>query len=451
MTLSHDRRILLLALLAGLPALVAAAILLWLVPAPGLLRGTVLALLLAVWLGAARAAQLRVIRPLQILANLLAGLREGHFTLRAREGEADDVLGAVRREVNALQETLRDQRLGAVEADALLRRVMEEIDVAVLAFDASHALRLVNRAGERLLGHPAERLLGKTAAQLGLEGCLGGDTPRVAELDLAGAGAGKWEIRRRPFRLGGLPHTLVMLADISRVLRAEERQVWQRLVRVLSHEINNSLAPIKSLAGTMTALLDRPRRAPDWEEDLRKGLEVISVRADALNRFMGSYARLAKLPPPTPGPVPVGDWVRRVASLETRVPVRVSEGPAVTLHADGDQLDQLLINLVRNGAEAAQAAGGEVEVGWGLRNGALEVTVTDGGPGLQTTTNLFVPFFTTKPNGSGIGLVLCRQVAEAHGGTLTLANRAGGAGAVATLTLPLPAAGAAAPAGGITR
>jgi PAS domain S-box-containing protein len=434
--LSHDRKILLLALLAGLPPLVAATILLWLLPTTDLLRGTVLGGLVLAWLVAARAAQLRVIRPLQVIANLLAGLREGHFTLRAREAESDDVLGAVRREVNTLQETLKEQRLGALEADALLRRVMEEIDVAVFAFDAERALRLVNRAGERLLGQPAERLIGRTASQLGLEQTLEGETPRILELVVPGAATGKWEVRRRPFRQGGLPLEMVVIADISRVLRSEERSVWQRLVRVLSHEINNSLAPIKSLAGTMTSLLDRTPRAPDWEADLRKGLEVIGTRSDALNRFMASYARLAKLPSPVLAPLDVGDWVRRAIQLESRLPVRLIEGPKVAILADGDQLDQVLINLLTNALEAAQETGGGVEVSWSAQDGMVEVAVRDEGPGLPSPGNLFVPFFTTKPSGSGIGLVFCRQVVEAHGGGITLRNRSDRRGCVALLRLP---------------
>ncbi len=436
MKLPYDLRILLLALLGGLPALVAAAILLWIVPASGLLRGTVLGALVVCWLALARMAQVRVIRPLQIIANLLAGLREGHFTLRAREDETPDVLGAVRREVNALQETLKQQRLGALEADALLRRVMEEIDVVVLAFDAAGALRLVNRAGERLLGHPAERLIGKTAGQLGLGPVLEGDTPRILELTELGTAAGRWEVRRRPFRQGGLPLELVVLADISRVLRAEERQVWQRLVRVLSHEINNSLAPIKSLAATLTQLLDREPRPPDWRDDVQRGLAVVGDRADALNRFMGSYARLAKLPPPTRTPVEVAAWIHRVASLELPRPVQVRPGPAVTIVADGDQLDQLLINLLKNAAEAAPEEGA-IEVSWRVNDTHLDVEVTDEGCGLPSSANLFVPFFTTKPSGSGIGLVFCRQVAEAHGGEITLANRRDRRGAVARVRLPL--------------
>ncbi len=434
--MQHDRRILLLALLAGFPALVAAGILLWLVPVSDLLRWTVLGALVAGWLITARVAQVRVVRPLQVLANLLAGLREGHFTLRAREAETDDVLGAVQREINALQETLKEQRLGAMEAGALLQRVMEEIDVAVFAFDEAHGLRLANRAGERLLGQPVERATGRTAAQLGLEQCLTGETPRIVELSVRGAATGRWEVRRRPFRQGGLPLDLVVLTDISRVLRSEERQLWQRLVRVLSHEINNSLAPIKSLVGTLSGMMDRVPRAPDWEGDLTRGLEVIGARAEGLNRFMASYARLAKLPPPSRAPMDVGAWVHRVAGLETRVPVRVMDGPPVTIQADPDQLDQVLINLVTNAVEAAGETGGAVEVGWTADDGAVEIAVCDEGPGIPSPGNLFVPFFTTKPKGSGIGLVFSRQVVEAHGGTLSLRNRSDRKGAEARLHFP---------------
>ncbi|MGQ0703100.1 MAG: sensor histidine kinase [Gemmatimonadales bacterium] len=433
----HDRRILLLALLAGFPALVAAGILLWFVPVSPLFRWTLLGMLAAGWVIAARAAQVRVVRPLQVLANLLAGLREGHFTLRAREAETDDVLGAVRREVNALQETLKEQRLGALEADALLRRVMEEIDVATFAFDAAGALRLANRAGERLLGQPVERATGRTAVQLGLEASLTGETPRIIELTVPGAGTGRWEVRRRPFRQGGLPLDLVVLTDISRVLRSEERQLWQRLVRVLSHEINNSLAPIKSLVGTLTGMLDRVPRTPDWEGDLARGLEVIGARADGLNRFMASAARLAKLPPPSLTQVDVGDRVRRVAQLETRMPVRVREGVATVIRADPDQLDQVLINLLTNAVEAARETGGAVEMTWVNRDGEVAIEVRDEGPGIPSPGNLFVPFFTTKPKGSGIGLVFCRQVIEAHGGTLTLENRTDRKGAMARVRLPI--------------
>jgi two-component system, NtrC family, nitrogen regulation sensor histidine kinase NtrY len=436
MFLSHDRRVFLYAVLAGLPAVVAVAVLLWMVPLGGLVRGTVLGAVLLLWIGWARASQIRVVRPLQVIANILAGLREGHFTIRAREEEGADVLGAVRRELNALSETLKEQRLGALESDALLKRLMEEIDVAVFAFDPAGVLRVANKAGEQLLAQPIERVLGRTASYLGLGVALEGETPRIIDLTLPGTGSGRWEVRRRRFRQGGVPFDLVVLADISRVLRSEERQVWQRLVRVLSHEINNSLAPIKSVADTLASLLDRTPRAPDLEDDLRKGLGVIAGRADSLNRFMASYARLAKLPPPTPGPVDVDTWISRVVALEDRLPVEIHRGPPLTIEADGDQLDQVLINLLKNAVEASLETRGRVEVGWTERDQWVEVVVRDEGPGLASTTNLFVPFYTTKPSGSGIGLVFSRQVTEAHGGHVALVNRTDRRGTEARLTLP---------------
>jgi len=432
----HDRRIYLLVLLAGAPSLAAAGILLWQLPVSGLLRGTVLGALTVGWLWTAAVARRRVVRPLQIIANLLAGLREGHYTMRARGDEVEDDLAAVLRELNALGDTLESQRIGAVEADALLRRVMEEIDLGVFAFDAGGILRLVNRTGERLLGHSAAQLIGRDAQALGLAETLTGPASRTLERIFPGGSAGRWDVRRSSFRQEGRPHDLLVLADLSRALREEERQVWQRLVRVLSHEINNSLAPIKSLAGTMAHLLDRDPRPADWEEDVRSGLAVINTRSDALTRFMSSYARLARLPPPVLGEMDVAAWVARVAGLEDRLKIRVLGGPAATIRADSDQLDQLLINLVRNAVEAARTTGGEVEVSWEVRDRTLDLRVRDEGPGLASTSNLFVPFFTTKPSGSGIGLVFSRQVAEAHGGTLSLGNRTDRTGCEARLVLP---------------
>ena len=231
-----------------------------------------------------------------------------------------------------------------------------------------------------------------------------------------------------------------MLADVSKPLREEERQAWQRLIRVLGHELNNSLAPIKSIAGSLGSLLKREPLPNDWEDDLQRGLSVISARADALSRFMGAYARLARLPPPRFQIVPVAPFFERIASLETRMPVAIEPGPDLEVRADGDQIEQLLINLVKNAVDAALETSGGVSVNWMRVSGAtpfLEIRVDDEGPGLSNTSNLFVPFFTTKPAGSGIGLVLSRQIAEAHGGSLTLENRDDTRGCRAVLRLPL--------------
>ncbi len=433
----HESRVFLAALLSGLPAVLLAEGLLWF--GSFSLRTQVTGTLVAVgtWLIGSALVRERVLRPLQTIANLLAALREGDYSIRARGASVEDGLGLALFEVNTLSETLRSQRLHALEASALLRRVIEEIDVAVFAFDSAQRLRLVNRGGERLLGQASERLVGMDAAALGLAACLDGETPRTIDAAFPG-GAGRWEVRGSTFRQDGLPHRLLVLSDLSRVLRAEERSAWQRLVRVLGHEINNSLAPIKSLAGSLRSLAEHPSRPGDWEQDLRSGLQVIEGRSESLGRFMGAYAKLARLPPPRLAPVRIEQWVHRAAALETRLEVRVREGPRVVLSADGDQLDQLLINLVHNAADAALETGGGVTIGWRIVAGVAEITVDDDGPGLPDPGNLFVPFFTTKASGSGIGLVLSRQIAEAHGGTLVLEPRPRGhRGARACLRLPL--------------
>ncbi len=433
--LTHEHRVLLMTLGAGLPGLVATAVLLWLGHYSAKVTWTVGIVVVGGWLLVALSLRERVVRPLQTLSNMLAALRERDFSLRARLDRSDDALGLALLEINLLGDTLRSQRLGAMEATALLRAVMAEIDVAIFAFDAHDKLRLANRAGERLLGQPFDRLLDRNATDIGLGPLLSGNSPRVLDSVFPG-GSGRWEVRRTTFRQDGLPHTLLVVSDVSRTLREEELLAWQRLVRVLSHEINNSLAPIKSISGTLQGIVDRTSVPSDAGEDLRRGLGIIGSRAESLSRFMASYARLARLPAPRRQQVAVGPWVRRVAALETRLPVRVADGPELTLRADGDQLDQALINLVRNAADAALPAGGAVELTWIVDDSCVEIQVRDEGPGLASTTNLFVPFFTTKPDGSGIGLVLCRQIAEAHGGMLSLENRADGRGCLARLRLP---------------
>jgi two-component system, NtrC family, nitrogen regulation sensor histidine kinase NtrY len=432
---THQRQVLRLALLTGLPGFALGMALLWTGGLAPWLRWALTAAAAALWIGFAAALRRRVMYPLQLLANQLGAMGAGDFTLRARGAGTHDALALALLEANALSATLAEQRMGAMEATALLRKVMEEIDVAVFAFDGGARLRLVNRAGERLLGQPRERLLGQHAAEVGLAFALEGESPRTLNHAFPG-GDGRWQIRRDPFRQGGHSHRLLVISDLSRALREEERQAWQRLIRVLSHEINNSLAPIQSIAGTLQDLAGREPPPPDLRDDVRRGLGVIGARARVLARFMAEYARLARLPPPTRARMEVGEWVRQTAGLETRLPVQVVAGAPAEIDADRDQLEQLLINLVRNAADAALETGGGVRAGWGRHGETVEVWVEDDGPGLSGTANLFVPFFTTKPNGTGIGLVLSRQIAENLGGTLTLQNRPDARGCIARLVLP---------------
>jgi two-component system, NtrC family, nitrogen regulation sensor histidine kinase NtrY len=435
--LTHDQRVMVLTVLAGLPGVAVSLGFLWLGGYSPRVQWTASVGLIGVWIGVTVALREQIVRPLGTLANMLAALREGDFSIRARVTDGSDALSLAYLEVNQLEEILRNQRLGAVEATETLRKVLEEIDVAVFAFDPDQTLRIVNRTAEHLLGRPADRLIGKTAAELRLDDTLTGIAPRTLEVSFPG-GTGRWELRRSVVRQEGYPLQLIALSDLSRALREEERQAWKRIIRVLSHEINNSLAPIKSISGSLQGLLGRSELPEDVSEDVERGLAVISSRAEALGRFMASYAKLARLPKPELGPVRVGALIRRVAHLETRLEVEVLDGEDVMLQADADQLEQALINLARNAVDATLEAGGsKVIIRWRTRAGRLHILVEDQGPGLPETGNLFVPFYTTKQGGSGIGLVLSRQIAEGHGGTLELENRGEAGGARARMVLPM--------------
>jgi len=425
-----------MAVAAGLPGSLVSLIILWAGDFTPKVQWTLTVFILVLWWGFALAVRERTVLPLRILANLLEALRAGDYSIRARRPRGDDALGEVMIEVNALGEMLRAQRFDAVDASQLLRKVIEEIDLAVFTFDAQKRLRLVNRAGERMMAESAERLLGRTAGEIELADCLEGEAIRTFERSFPGQ-KGRWQCRRSSFREAGLPHRLLVLSDLSKALREEERQAWQRLIRVLGHELNNSLAPIKSTASTMAGLLRRDSPPEGWRDDAQRGLAMIAQRCESLNRFVAAYSRLARLPRPTLRPTPVAPLVRRAVAFETRRPVTIDAGPDVTVAADRDQLEQLLINLVKNAVEAALETGGDVRIGWQVSESSLEVVVEDEGPGLPNTGNLFVPFFTTKEGGTGIGLVLCRQIAEGHGGSLTVENRSGGPGCEARLRLPL--------------
>jgi nitrogen fixation/metabolism regulation signal transduction histidine kinase len=419
----------------SLPSLLLTAILLYrdgISTAPALLIvGCMLLYLLLI----AAALIESLIRPLQTLSNVVASLREGDYSFRARGAGSRDAMGELATEVNALADLLQKQRVRSLEATALLARILEVMHAPLFAFDRENVLQLVNNAGTQLLGRPYGRCFGHSAAELELEELLRSPDQTI---HLFGARSTRWLLRKTTFRQDGVPHTLLLLADVSLPLQKEEQAAWKRLIRVLGHELSNSLAPIKSIAGSLLARVDGMEGNPDTIRDFRRGLGVVENRADALHRFVQSYRLLAQLPPPHLKTVALTPLLEQVVLLEQRLPVVFDAGPAVSLHADPDQLEQMFINLLANAVDATLSNQAQtVRLTWRIADSAAWITIEDSGLGIANTENLFVPFYTTKPTGSGVGLALAQQIARAHGGEIRLLSREDGEGARATVRLPV--------------
>jgi nitrogen fixation/metabolism regulation signal transduction histidine kinase len=404
-----------------------------------------------------------IIRPLQTLANVIAALRENDYSFRARGGRRNDAMGDLALEINALAGMLQAQRVGAMEAMALVERVMKSMQSPVLAFDPDGRLKLLNAAAERAFNLRPATAEGQAVAKPNtskhdLDRLLRAEDNDVLSLTNSQQSA-RWVVKRTSFRLRGVPHALFVLSDVSEALREEERLAWERLIRVLGHEINNSLTPIKSIAGSLRSRLTESGNNSEGDDDFARGLEVIEDRAESLNRFLQAYRELMGLPAPRLESVSLAAIVKRVAKLETRLAVTVRGASDVCLLADPDQLAQALINLVRNAAEASlspdagivssarNGSGREltqatpcVEISWEIGEDEALIIILDNGPGLTNAGNLFVPFYTTKPGGTGIGLVLAQQIALAHSGSVQLVNRTDAHGCKACLRLPLFAA-----------
>jgi two-component system, NtrC family, nitrogen regulation sensor histidine kinase NtrY len=435
--LLYEHRISLYSLLVALPGIVASGILIWRQPWSAESKAALSFIEVFVWWVLALALHDQTVRPLQTLANVVAALREEDYSFRARGAVAEDALGELSIEVNALADLLADQRIRAIEATALLRRVVEEIDAPLFAFDPGRVLRLVNPAGEKLLQQAAVRLLGRTADEIGLADCLSAASEALVALP-ANTSSARWLVRQSKFREKGVPHTLVVLSDVSRALREEERNAWLRLIRVLGHELNNSLTPIKSIAGTLGSRLADVELNPEQRRDFERGLAIIEDRTASLNRFLQAYRQLAQMPPPIIKRVALPPIVERVVFLETRMVVAIFPGPEVMLMVDPDQFEQMLINLVRNAVEAAlepsqsdnhlssandsESRKPQVALSWVIADQSVEITIDDNGLGFLNQSNAFVPLYTTKPTGSGVGLALSRQIVEAHGGSIEILN-----------------------------
>jgi two-component system nitrogen regulation sensor histidine kinase NtrY len=429
-------RIVLLTLAGGLPALLLAIILLRGAPIADSVFRLAVVLLLAAWAGFAIAVHKTTVEPLRSIANLLEALRGGDYAIRGRHGRKGDALGDIVLEANRLGATLRAQRFEAIEASGLLNKVLAEIDVAVFAFDGDGHIRLANRAAAALLRRHPDSLVGLSAVEAGIDSLLEGP-PVSSESHTFPGRAGRWQVMRELFHEAGRPFRLLVVTDLSQALRDEERRAWRRLIRVIWHELNNSLAPIKSVIETSRDALAAGAPGEAERAELAHNLALVAERAESLRRFLSRYSELARMPEPTLADADAAAILRQVAAVQPAGRVQFAAAEGLGLRGDADQIQQALINLVRNAVEATPPGAAPVELRALRGKDSVVFEVEDSGPGVANPDNLFVPFFTTKPGGSGIGLVLARQVAEAHGGTLTLKNRDDAPGCLARLVIPM--------------
>ncbi len=418
--------------ITGLVFVISIVCLLWLANVSSLVVLTLLPLFLGLWLYVAFHVKNLLTRHFFSLANIIESLRLGDYNMRIAPSDPDSAWSEVYREINLLAEQHQQQRLHDVEANILLDKLLGEFDVPVFVFDSNKVLKNCNDKASQLLLKPKSQLLDLTTQQLQLNTLLEHDSGTVIEHWFPSQG-GRWELRKNAFIQDGQRFSLILVNDLSRALREEERNAWTRLIRVLGHELNNSLASLISVSQTLLTRLNDDKNEK-WHSHFNKALNLIHERSGSLLRFTDSYTRLAKLPDPELKQVELLSTFNKLSELVTGSFTTPNTKP-LYIQADQAQLEQLLINLMKNAVEAGSPEQ-TVKVQWQQYQQGIRLQIIDSGIGLPSSDNLFVPFYTTKKHGTGIGLFLCRQIAEAHNGSLQLLNREDGQGCIAELWLP---------------
>ncbi|MBK1877559.1 ATP-binding protein [Pelagicoccus mobilis] len=377
-----------------------------------------------------------VVHPWQVMANVISAFKERDFTLRIKYSNVDDPLELSFLELNSLADCLQNQRMDVIETHELLSKILQEVEAAVFCFDEEENLKMANEFGRELFACEGDAPLSGTASELNLKPFLREALQSSHEIEFPGRKS-RWLVKRSIYREGGMPHTMLLVADLQGPLREEELDAWKKLIRVLGHELNNSMTPLRSMADSLKRIVRRDPLPDEWREDVCGGLSVIERRVESLSRFVTGYSQLARLPAPQLEPFFLKDLLERVTTFESRCKVDLEFGPEVELSGDESQLELVITNLLKNAAEALEGRDGVTSVGWDLVDEEAVIRIKDEGHGLAGEDNIFVPFFSTKAQGSGIGLFLSRQIVEAHHGRLTLENRTDRAGCVATIALPV--------------
>jgi len=430
---NFSQKIFTLTLAAAIPSYLCCLIFLWLIDYSVYAKILLTTLLSLSVFGFAGLIKQRLQFQFQTLSNLVEAVRGGDFTLRGKKRAANDPLTELTSQINLLSSSLSAQRIASEEAYRLLDKTIAHINVAIFAFDSNNKVKLANPAAGRLFSCDFLKLFGQSADALALTSFFTNEQTQLLEHTFPG-GSGRWQIRLDSYRDKGVQGKLLFINDLKTVLREEELKAWKNLIKVISHEVNNSLYPISSMSQTLGKLVRREPLAEDWREDVGEGLSVIGERANNLTDFIKRYAKVAKLPEPNKQIFSMSQLIAHTAIIQSNpqdIIINELSNTDMELFADQSMIEQVMINLLKNALEA----GAPVELSWGENKQSQWLTIMDHGTGIKNTANLFVPFYSTKPAGSGIGLVLCQQILDKHQGTLTLENSEQ-AGCLVKVTLP---------------
>lgn len=432
---SSEQRLFLTVLLSAVPV-IGLLVIIFLNIQPTFTFKLVLTAFCALWL-IALAASIRetFVYHLRTLSNLIEAIRTEDYSMRSSRIRDPGELAELYHQIATLTDQLKRVREDEFELSNLLERIINQINVAIVACDSEGNVRLANRLAKKLLEEPTQLITGKALSDTPLRQVLSEDGSRLIDHDFPGA-SGRWQINQQQYRHHGKPGKIIFITDLKQVLSEEEVNAWQRLIRVIAHEVNNSLTPINSICQTLDSYLSQ-MEVTENTENLREGLGVIEDRAKGLRDFISVYARIAKLPEPHKINFSVKNLLQKVGHFFSSEPVDVAEEVVdITLFGDPVHIEQILINLIKNALEASSKSEHDVKVSCRKQGAIVEFLVIDSGSGISNPANLFVPFYTTKDKGAGIGLTLARQMAAKHRGQLILENRSDGDGAIAKLQIP---------------